>query len=98
MIVVASPLRRLLLLLLLLWASPSPRSRYQVSAVNLRRFIGCAVREFTFLARKPGCKGMHVTTDACWGRCETWEVRQRLYCTHTHTHRRGNVITLRGDV
>ncbi|XP_008281643.1 glycoprotein hormone beta-5 [Stegastes partitus] len=44
-----------------------------VSAVNLRRFIGCAVREFTFLARKPGCGGLHVTTDACWGRCETWE-------------------------
>ncbi|XP_047193711.1 glycoprotein hormone beta-5 isoform X2 [Scophthalmus maximus] len=43
------------------------------SAVNLRRFIGCAVREFTFLAKKPGCRGMHITTDACWGRCETWE-------------------------
>ncbi|KAJ8288957.1 hypothetical protein COCON_G00016160 [Conger conger] len=41
--------------------------------VSLRRFIGCAVREFTFLARKPGCGGLHVTTDACWGRCETWE-------------------------
>ncbi|XP_047193706.1 glycoprotein hormone beta-5-like isoform X1 [Scophthalmus maximus] len=43
------------------------------SAVNLRRFIGCAVREFTFLAKKPGCRGMHITNDACWGRCETWE-------------------------
>ncbi|KAJ8341320.1 hypothetical protein SKAU_G00336110 [Synaphobranchus kaupii] len=41
--------------------------------VNLRRFIGCAVREFTFLARKPGCGALHITTDACWGRCETWE-------------------------
>uniref|UniRef100_A0A3Q3L5Q9 Glycoprotein hormone subunit beta 5 n=1 Tax=Labrus bergylta TaxID=56723 RepID=A0A3Q3L5Q9_9LABR len=41
--------------------------------VNLRRFIGCAVREFTFLAKKPGCGGLHITTDACWGRCETWE-------------------------
>ncbi|XP_045918517.1 glycoprotein hormone beta-5 isoform X2 [Micropterus dolomieu] len=46
---------------------------YHVSAVNLRHFIGCAVREFTFLAKKPGCGGLHITTDACWGRCETWE-------------------------
>ncbi|XP_006632395.1 glycoprotein hormone beta-5 [Lepisosteus oculatus] len=43
------------------------------SGINLRRFIGCAVREFTFLARKPGCGTLHITTDACWGRCETWE-------------------------
>lgn len=58
------------MLLVLLCVSLQPR----VSAVNLRRFIGCAVREFTFLARKPGCGGLHITTDACWGRCETWEV------------------------
>ncbi|KAL7889256.1 hypothetical protein AOLI_G00015140 [Acnodon oligacanthus] len=45
----------------------------EASAVNLRSFVGCAVREFTFLARKPGCGGLQVTTDACWGRCETWE-------------------------
>ncbi|KAH0620301.1 hypothetical protein JD844_020503 [Phrynosoma platyrhinos] len=44
------------------------------SSINLRTFVGCAVREFTFLAKKPGCKGMRITTDACWGRCETWEV------------------------
>uniref|UniRef100_A0A8C7JL30 Glycoprotein hormone subunit beta 5 n=1 Tax=Oncorhynchus kisutch TaxID=8019 RepID=A0A8C7JL30_ONCKI len=31
--------------------------------------------EFTFRARKPGCGGLHITTDTCWGRCETWEVR-----------------------
>ncbi|KAM8921012.1 glycoprotein hormone beta-5 [Pelodytes ibericus] len=43
------------------------------SNISLRTFIGCAVREFTFLAKKPGCKGLRVTTDACWGRCETWE-------------------------
>lgn len=47
----------------------------KTSAIDLRTFIGCAVREFTFLAKKPGCKGLRVTTDACWGRCETWEVR-----------------------
>uniref|UniRef100_A0A8C6R6F6 Glycoprotein hormone beta-5 n=1 Tax=Nannospalax galili TaxID=1026970 RepID=A0A8C6R6F6_NANGA len=39
---------------------------------NLHTFVGCAVREFTFLAKKPGCRGL-ITTDACWGRCETWE-------------------------
>lgn len=39
-----------------------------------RTFVGCAVREFTFLAKKPGCRGLRITTDACWGRCETWEV------------------------
>ncbi|CAM4582404.1 unnamed protein product, partial [Caretta caretta] len=48
-------------------------STLKASSINLRTFIGCAVREFTFLARKPGCKGMRLTTDACWGRCETWE-------------------------
>ncbi|CAM5123435.1 unnamed protein product, partial [Eretmochelys imbricata] len=48
-------------------------SALKASSINLRTFIGCAVREFTFLARKPGCKGMRITTDACWGRCETWE-------------------------
>uniref|UniRef100_A0A8C6P460 Glycoprotein hormone beta-5 n=2 Tax=Nothobranchius furzeri TaxID=105023 RepID=A0A8C6P460_NOTFU len=58
---------------LLIWTSLQPLSHNYVSAVNLRRFIGCAVREFTFLAKKPGCGGLHITTDACWGRCETWE-------------------------
>lgn len=47
----------------------------ETSAIDLRTFIGCAVREFTFLAKKPGCKALRITTDACWGRCETWEVR-----------------------
>ncbi|NXR66550.1 GPHB5 protein, partial [Rhadina sibilatrix] len=56
------------LLLLLL-----PRSSVGSKAIDLRTFVGCAVREFTFLARKPGCRGLRVTTDACWGRCETWE-------------------------
>lgn len=53
-------------------------SALKASSINLRTFIGCAVREFTFLARKPGCKGMRITTDACWGRCETWEVSNTL--------------------
>lgn len=44
------------------------------SSGNLHTFVGCAVREFTFLAKKPGCRGLRITTDACWGRCETWEV------------------------
>ncbi|XP_068456916.1 glycoprotein hormone beta-5 [Clinocottus analis] len=64
---------RLGLLLLLLCVSLQPVCLRRAAAVSLRRFVGCAVREFTFLARKPGCRGLHVTTDACWGRCETWE-------------------------
>ncbi|KAF6351345.1 glycoprotein hormone subunit beta 5 [Rhinolophus ferrumequinum] len=43
------------------------------SGGNLGTFVGCAVREFTFVAKKPGCRGLRITTDACWGRCETWE-------------------------
>ncbi|NWW42458.1 GPHB5 protein, partial [Pedionomus torquatus] len=58
-----------LLLLLLTGCS----NELKTSAIDLRTFIGCAVREFTFLAKKPGCRGLRVTTDACWGRCETWE-------------------------
>ncbi|XP_064010010.1 glycoprotein hormone beta-5 [Pogoniulus pusillus] len=57
--------------LLVLLASCSNTLR--TSAIDLRTFTGCAVREFTFLAKKPGCRGLRVTTDACWGRCETWE-------------------------
>uniref|UniRef100_A0A8C3QAN0 Glycoprotein hormone beta-5 n=2 Tax=Geospiza parvula TaxID=87175 RepID=A0A8C3QAN0_GEOPR len=49
------------------------RAAASASALDLRTFVGCAVREFTFLARKRGCRGLRVTTDACWGRCETWE-------------------------
>eukprot|EP00066_Takifugu_rubripes_P010672 XP_003978682.1 PREDICTED: glycoprotein hormone beta-5 [Takifugu rubripes] len=63
----------LLPLLLLLWFSSPTLSARQTPAVNLHRFVGCAVREFTFLARKPGCGALQITTDACWGRCETWE-------------------------
>ncbi|XP_007947284.1 glycoprotein hormone beta-5 [Orycteropus afer afer] len=43
------------------------------SSYNLSTFVGCTVREFTFVARKSGCRGLRITTDACWGRCETWE-------------------------
>ncbi|XP_072314342.1 glycoprotein hormone beta-5-like [Eucyclogobius newberryi] len=52
---------------------PLSSSSSSSSSVNLRHFTGCAVREFTFLVKKPGCGGLHITTDACWGRCETWE-------------------------
>uniref|UniRef100_A0A8C8GU83 Glycoprotein hormone subunit beta domain-containing protein n=1 Tax=Oncorhynchus tshawytscha TaxID=74940 RepID=A0A8C8GU83_ONCTS len=50
---------------------------------------------FTFRARKPGCGGLHITTDTCWGRCETWEkpVLDPPYiesyhrvCTYNKTH------------
>lgn len=49
-------------------------SALSTSRGSLHTFVGCAVREFTFLAKKPGCSGLRITTDACWGRCETWEV------------------------
>lgn len=51
-----------------------PDSVLSSSSGNLHTFVGCAVREFTFMAKKPGCRGLRITTDACWGRCETWEV------------------------
>lgn len=41
---------------------------------TLHGFRGCAVREFSFVAQKPGCKALRITTEACWGRCHTWEV------------------------
>ncbi|XP_048455790.1 glycoprotein hormone beta-5 isoform X2 [Rhincodon typus] len=58
----------LILQLLVVYVNVLPASN-----ISLRTFIGCAVREFTFLAKKPGCKGLRISTDACWGRCETWE-------------------------
>ncbi|KAM9433160.1 LOW QUALITY PROTEIN: glycoprotein hormone beta-5 [Salvelinus alpinus] len=65
----------------------------QASSVNLPRFIGCAA-EFTFQARKPGCGGLHITTDTCWGRCETWDkpvldppyMSYHRVCTCNKTH------------
>ncbi|KAJ3585104.1 hypothetical protein NHX12_013826 [Muraenolepis orangiensis] len=42
-------------------------------ATALHEFRGCAVREFSFVAQKPGCRGLKITTEACWGRCHTWE-------------------------
>ncbi|CAL8298097.1 unnamed protein product [Arctogadus glacialis] len=84
----------LLLCCLLLRTLPAADPQARVAPVDLRRFVGCAVREFTFLARKPGCGALHITTDACWGRCETWEkpvveppfveVHQRV-CTYNET-------------
>lgn len=58
---------------------------------NLHTFVGCAVREFTFLAKKPGCRGLRITTDACWGRCETWEV-----CSLTGLD--GSVLEFKGSL
>ncbi|XP_075891676.1 glycoprotein hormone beta-5-like [Nelusetta ayraudi] len=40
---------------------------------TLHGFRGCAVREFSFVAHKPGCRTLRITTEACWGRCHTWE-------------------------
>ncbi|CAM9834635.1 unnamed protein product [Lampetra fluviatilis] len=55
--------------------------------LRLDSFVGCAVREFTFVARKPGCRGVRVTTDACWGRCQTWE-KPTLEPPHVEAHHR----------
>ncbi|KAA8582486.1 hypothetical protein FQN60_006157, partial [Etheostoma spectabile] len=61
---------------------------------TLHGFRGCAVREFSFVAQKPGCKGLHITTEACWGRCQTWEKpvpdppfiqRHHRVCTYSRT-------------
>ncbi|KAM6909053.1 glycoprotein hormone beta-5 [Xenentodon cancila] len=61
----------------------------------LHSFKGCAVREFSFVAQKPGCKGRHITTEACWGRCHTWERpvpeppyihRNHRVCTYSRIH------------
>ncbi|KAL3046553.1 glycoprotein hormone beta-5-like [Trematomus bernacchii] len=53
----------------------------------LHGFRGCAVREFSFVAQKPGCKGLRITTDACWGRCQTWE-KPILDPPYIHRHHR----------
>ncbi|XP_036405005.1 glycoprotein hormone beta-5-like isoform X1 [Megalops cyprinoides] len=44
-----------------------------VAVTNLQTFRGCAVREFSFVAQKPGCRSLRIHTEACWGRCQTWE-------------------------
>lgn len=53
---------------------------YSTMAVTtLQSFRGCAVREFTFAAKKPGCRSLRISTEACWGRCHTWEVMETCY-------------------
>ncbi|XP_069015370.1 glycoprotein hormone beta-5-like isoform X2 [Embiotoca jacksoni] len=64
------------------------------TTTTLHGFRGCAVREFSFVAQKPGCKGLRITTEACWGRCHTWERpvpeppyihRHHRVCTYSRT-------------
>ncbi|KAG5260967.1 hypothetical protein AALO_G00298500 [Alosa alosa] len=43
------------------------------AVTTLNSFRGCAVREFSFIAHKPGCRSVRIHTEACWGRCQTWE-------------------------
>lgn len=53
---------------------------YSTMAVTtLQSFRGCAVRDFAFLAKKPGCRSLRINTEACWGRCHTWEVTRTCY-------------------
>ncbi|XP_006891891.1 PREDICTED: glycoprotein hormone beta-5 [Elephantulus edwardii] len=40
---------------------------------KLASIMGCTVKDHTFLAKKPGCKGLAITTSSCWGHCLTWE-------------------------
>ncbi|KAK7170696.1 hypothetical protein R3I94_000788 [Phoxinus phoxinus] len=68
---------------------------YSTTAVTtLQSFRGCAVREFTFVAKKPGCRSLRISTEACWGRCHTWErpvleppfiQRHHSVCTYSRT-------------
>lgn len=50
-----------------------------MSVRTLQSFRGCAVRDFTFVAKKPGCRSLRISTEACWGRCHTWEVTETCY-------------------
>lgn len=47
-----------------------------MTVTTLQSFRGCAVRDFTFVAKKPGCRSLRISTEACWGRCHTWEVTE----------------------
>ncbi|CAK6967952.1 glycoprotein hormone beta-5-like [Scomber scombrus] len=85
------PLSLSFLLLLVAWAAVVCVA---VTTTTLHGFRGCAVREFSFVAQKPGCKGLRITTEACWGRCHTWEKpvpdppyiqRQHRVCTYSRT-------------
>lgn len=50
-----------------------------MTVTTLQSFRGCAVRDFTFVAKKPGCRSLRISTEACWGRCHTWEVTETCY-------------------
>ncbi|XP_066536356.1 glycoprotein hormone beta-5-like [Hoplias malabaricus] len=63
-----------------------------VAVTTLHSFCGCAVRDFSFVVHKPGCKSLRIHTEACWGRCHTWErpvpkhpfiQRHHLVCTYS---------------
>ncbi|XP_077356388.1 glycoprotein hormone beta-5 [Festucalex cinctus] len=81
------PFLLLLTLLLLLLVQRAAAMRVAETTAGLLAFRGCAVREFTFVAQKPGCRGLRVTTEACWGRCHTWE-RPVLDPPYIHRHHR----------
>lgn len=50
-----------------------------MTVTTLQSFRGCAVRDFAFVAKKPGCRSLRINTEACWGRCHTWEVTKTCY-------------------
>ncbi|KAL4622933.1 glycoprotein hormone beta-5-like [Arapaima gigas] len=70
------------------------------AVTKLDTFRGCAVRDFSFVAQKPGCRGLRVATEACWGRCQTWEklVPEPPYIQRHHqvcTYSRARYLTAR---
>ncbi|KAK2913663.1 hypothetical protein Q8A67_002062 [Cirrhinus molitorella] len=65
-----------------------------MAVTTLQSFRGCAVRDFAFVANKPGCRSLRINTEACWGRCHTWEMpvpeppyikRHHRVCTYSRT-------------
>ncbi|NP_001161671.1 thyrostimulin beta subunit-like protein 1 precursor [Saccoglossus kowalevskii] len=56
--------------------------------VNPSTTTRCLVREYNkYIAVKSGCEPQRITIDACWGRCQTFEVPDLLppYTAANHT-------------
>uniref|UniRef100_A0A671NKD1 Si:dkey-23i12.9 n=1 Tax=Sinocyclocheilus anshuiensis TaxID=1608454 RepID=A0A671NKD1_9TELE len=65
-----------------------------IAVTTLQCFRGCALRDFAFVAKKPRCRSLRINTEACWGRCHTWErpvpeppyiQRHHRVCTYSRT-------------
>ncbi|XP_051566454.1 glycoprotein hormone beta-5-like isoform X1 [Myxocyprinus asiaticus] len=81
---------------------------FTIAVTTLQSFRGCAVRDFNFVAQKPGCRSLLINTEACWGRCHTWEKlvleppyiqRHHRVCTYSRTrHMTARLPGCRPDV